>query len=187
MTIEDDNNWAVEAAAGDAEAFARLVRRHSPAIKQMVRGMGLPETDVDDVVQETFLAAWRSLSEYDPTRSVLPWLMRIGINKVRDTQRFRRVRHFLFRAKPLDDEEGRALHSEQAGPEQVAGSQLELAKVRRVLNSIDPSLREALVLTAFVGLSQVEAASALGISLKTIEGRVLRARAKLTDVLSRGK
>ncbi|MBS9726827.1 RNA polymerase sigma factor, partial [Stutzerimonas stutzeri] len=76
MTIEEDNNWAVEAAAGDPAAFARLVRRHSPAITQMVRGMGVPETDVDDVVQETFVSAWRALAEYDPARPVLPWLMR---------------------------------------------------------------------------------------------------------------
>ena len=185
MKIEEDNNWAVEAAAGDPAAFARLVRRHSPAITQMVRGMGVPETDVDDVVQETFVSAWRALAEYDPARPVLPWLMRIGINKVRDTQRFRRVRYFLFKARPIDDEESRTLVSDQAGPEQSASSSLELASVMRVLDSIDPALREALVLTAFVGLSQVEAAAALGISLKTIEGRVLRARAKLASALGR--
>jgi len=111
--------------------------------------------------------------------------MRIGINKVRDTQRFRRVRYFLFKARPIDDEESRSLVSDQAGPEQSASSSLELASVMRVLDSIDPALREALVLTAFVGLSQVEAAAALGISLKTIEGRVLRARAKLASALGR--
>jgi len=83
------------------------------------------------------------------------------------------------------EDEGRTLVSDQAGPEQSASSSLELASVMRVLDSIDPALREALVLTAFVGLSQVEAAAALGISLKTIEGRVLRARAKLASALGR--
>lgn len=184
MTLDADTNWALEAVAGDAEAFACLVRMHAPAVRHLARGMGVPDTDLDDVVQDSFIAAWRSLSEYDPTRPLKPWLMRIGVNKVRDLQRFRRVRHFLFRAASVDEIEPESLAHDQAGPEQIAASQLELAQVMKMLDRLDPKLREALVLTAFVGLSQVEAAATLGVSAKTMEGRVLRARAKLDGLLS---
>ncbi|UPG94300.1 RNA polymerase sigma factor [Luteibacter aegosomatissinici] len=173
------DSWVVAAVAGDTAAFAVGVRAHSAAIKQMARGMGVPETDVDDIVQDTLVAAWRALADFDRSRAFRPWLLRIGVNKVRDLQRFRRVRHFLFGAAPIDQLEPHALPDEAADPARASHAVRELQRVTHVLGQLAPDLREAIVLIGIVGLSQVEAAATLGVSLKTIEGRVLRARAKL--------
>jgi len=180
-----DDNWIAQAIAGDTAAFGACVRRHGAALKQLVRGMGVPETDVDDVVQDTLVAAWRSLAEFDRSRPFRPWLIRIGVNKVRDLQRFRRVRFFLFNAVPMDESEWHAWADDAASPEQASIAQWDLIRVTRILQRLEPDLREAIVLTAFVGLSQVEAATTLGVSLKTIEGRVLRARNKLSGLMDR--
>jgi RNA polymerase sigma-70 factor (ECF subfamily) len=77
------------------------------------------------------------------------------------------------------------LPDEGAGPERTLSAQADLAHIVAILNRIEPGLREAIVLTAFVGMSQAEAAATLGVSLKTVEGRVFRARSRLALYLSR--
>jgi len=182
---EGDDRWISAAVAGDARAFAVGVRQHAPVLKQLARAMGVPDTDVDDVVQDSLIAAWRALAEFDRARPFRPWLVRIAVNKIRDLQRFRRVRYFLFAAMRLGEGEGQALPDEGAGPERTLSAQADLAHIAAILNRIEPGLREAIVLTAFVGMSQAEAAATLGVSPKTVEGRVLRARGKLAQYLAR--
>ena len=180
---ESDNDLAVQAVRGDRRAFAVLVRRHEAKLVQTARGFGLPESDVEDVVQEAFVAAWQRLADYDPGRPFRPWLFRIAVNKMRDQRRHRRVRRFLFGASGLDSAE--AVAGDDPGPEREALGRRQIARVQRVLDGLDRELREALVLTALVGLSHSEAAAALGTSVKGIEGRVLRARRKLAGELEK--
>jgi RNA polymerase sigma-70 factor (ECF subfamily) len=180
-----DNALALSAAGGDRRAFAVLLGRHSAALLQAARGFGLPESDVDDVVQEAFVAAWRNLAAYDPDRPFRAWLFRIAVNKMRDLRRHRRVRRFLFGASALDDDEAITIADDAPDPERQAIARAELQRTRAMLNQLDRELREALVLTAIVGLSQPEAAVALGTSGKAIEGRVARARRRLAVILEK--
>lgn len=180
-----DNALALSAAGGDRRAFAVLVGRHSAALLQAARGFGLPESDVDDVVQEAFVAAWRNLADYDPARPFRAWLFRIAVNKMRDLRRHRRVRHFLFGAGALDANEAIVIADNAPDPERQAIARAELTRIRSMLDGLDHELREALVLTAIVGLSQPEAAAALGTSVKAIEGRVARARHRLAIILEK--
>ncbi|HEY9131766.1 MAG TPA: sigma-70 family RNA polymerase sigma factor [Dyella sp.] len=179
----DDAALARLAIQGDTRAFGELVRRHEAGLAQAARSFGIPETDVDDVVQETCLTAWRHLADYDPTRPFRAWLFRIALNKMRDLYRFRKVRDFLFGAFGLDKAEAASLRDRAPSPEQRAETLAELAEVRVVLQRLDRDMREALVLTAIVGLSQAEAAEALQTTPKGVEGRVTRARAKLAALL----
>jgi RNA polymerase sigma-70 factor (ECF subfamily) len=182
---QSDNDLAVRAASGDRRAFAILVRRHSTGIAKAARGFGLPETDIDDVLQEAFVATWRRLCDYDPARPFRAWLFQIAINKMRDIRRHRRVRGFLFGAATLDDGAAQGVADDAPGPEQHALASQELVHIRSVLDGLDRDLREALVLTAIVGMSQVEAAIALNTSQKGIEGRVARARRQLSASLEK--
>ncbi|CAH0447043.1 RNA polymerase sigma factor CnrH [Ralstonia syzygii subsp. syzygii] len=183
---EADNTLARQATGGDHGAFGVLVRRHGAALAQAARSFGIPATDIDDVVQDTFVAAWRALGDYDDTRPFRAWLFQIGLNKMRDLYRFRKVRHFLFGADDLEHAESAhspGLTDPRPGPERHIAARRELARVVAVLDKLDRGSREAIVLTAIVGMSQPEAAAALGMSLKAIEGRISRARAKLASVL----
>lgn len=184
MTAGDtDDQLAVRAAKGDRRAYSVLARRYGDNLAQAARGFGLPETDIDDVVQEALFAAWRHLAYYDPARSFRGWLFRIAVNKMRDLRRHRRVRRFLFGAGSLDDAE-HMLFDDAPDPERHAIATGDLKRVREVLDGLDRELREAIVLTALVGLSQPEAAETLGISVKSVEGRVGRARRRLAQLLS---
>ncbi len=102
---------------------------------------------------------------------------------MRALHRFRRVRRFLFGASNLDSVESLSLRDDEPDPERRAIAVADLRSLQLVLKSLDRELREALVLTAIVGLSQPEAAIALGTSVKTIEGRVARARRRLAELL----
>ena len=187
MTLEsDDSTLAREASRGNQNAYAQLVRRHRAALNQAARSFGIPETDIDDVVQESLIAAWHHLADYDPSRPFRAWLFRIALNKMRDLQRFRKVRHFLFAAIGFDRTESTALVDASPSPEQHSAARAELDRVVVTLGRLDSHLREALVLTALVGMSQTEAADTLGTTVKTIEGRVTRARAQLSGFLNEG-
>lgn len=179
-----DNELAMRAASGDRRAFAQLVRRHAASLGQAARGFGLPETDIDDVVQEAFVAAWRHLGNYEPIRPFRAWLFHIALNKMRDMRRFQRVRRFFFGAAALDDAASLALPDDRPDPEREAIAAVDLKSVQAMLGKLDHDLREAIVLTAIVGLSQPEAAMALGTSVKSIEGRVARARRQLAHFLA---
>lgn len=185
MNPEDaDRILAAQAASGNQRAFGQLVARHGVALAQAARSFGIPETDVDDVVQDTFVAAWHALDDFDPDRPFRAWLFRIGLNKMRDLYRFRRVRQFLFGDESLGDLElAGGVANDEPGPEQQVAARLELARVASTLGKLDTGSREVIVLTAIVGMSQPEAAAVLGLSVKAVEGRIGRARAKLSALL----
>lgn len=178
-----DNDLVRRAIDGDQRAYGLLVQRHAPALMQTARSLALPESDVDDAIQETFVAAWKHLSQYDPARPFRGWLFRICINKVRDIARYRRVRRFLFGASGLEDTDVQAIQDHAPDAARQAAAAQQLRHVQTVLGEMDRDLREALVLTAIVGLTQPEAAGALGISLKSVEGRVARGRAQLATLI----
>jgi len=181
--IDDDAALARRSAGGDRHAYGVLVRRHSAALGQAARSFGIPETDVDDVVQDTFVAAWRALGDYDAARPFRAWLFGIGLNKMRDLLRLRKVRHFLFGALDIHAQDAPAVPDPSPGPERQAAARRDLAHVTATLGRLDRPLREAIVLTAIVGMSHPEAAAALGTTVKTIEGRVTRARLRLAQLI----
>lgn len=183
MNNETDETLALRARQGEHAAFDALVRRHWGALVQAARSFGVPATDVEDVVQEAFVSAWKALEDFDPARPFRAWLFGIALNKMRDLLRFRKVRSFLFGASDVFDEEAGGISDEGPGPEKQASDRQALRRVSKTLSQLDHSLREALVLTAIVGMSQPEAADSLGVSLKTIEGRVIRARKRLAEIL----
>ena len=111
------------------------------------------------------------------------------MNKMRDLLRFRKVRHFLFGALGLQGDDGNdqaeapQLADPVAGPERTVAARRELDLVVRTLDRLERGQREALVLTAIVGLSQPEAALAMGVTAKALERRIARGRAALAALI----
>ena len=92
----DDRELAAAAAAGDRVAFETLVRRHGPALHRYARRMTRDEAAVSDIVQETFVAAWRQIESFRGDSSPRTWLFAICARKVVDS-------HRVKRAIPIDD------------------------------------------------------------------------------------
>jgi RNA polymerase sigma-70 factor (ECF subfamily) len=155
------------AREGDDVALGELVRRTQPSVWQLCRALG-SAGDEEDLVQETYLRALRSIATYRGDAPVLSWLLSIGrhvcADHVRSRQRSRRL---------LDRLTGNAIDA-------VVHPQ---DPIHDLLQRLDPDRREAFVLTQLIGLSYDEAAATVGCPIGTIRSRVARARADLLDVV----
>jgi RNA polymerase sigma-70 factor (ECF subfamily) len=171
-----DEELARKAAGGDDAAFAELVRRHKDPLYRLLRRYTGDREDAYEAVHEAFIAAWIALTSYDPGRPFGAWLRTIALNKARDRGRRALVRRLLFGTRPLEDTEA----MDVPDPAQAAEGDL-MARERaqaldRAIAALPARLKESLLLTVFDGLSQREAGAILGVSAKTVETRVYRAK-----------
>jgi RNA polymerase sigma-70 factor (ECF subfamily) len=171
------------ALAGEDHAFTLLMRRHKGWLYRFVRRYVGDADAAYEVVQESFVAAWRNLARYDARRSFTSWMRAIALNKCRDRGRREAVRRVFFGADPGGEEVAAA-----PDPQPSADSSLIAAERRRALDRaiamLPAKLKEPLILTAFEELSQQAAGEMLGVSAKTIETRVYRARRRLAELLN---
>lgn len=182
---ESDGALAKRAVAGERTAFNVLVHRYQEPLYRFIRRYVGDADEAYDLLQETMMAAWQALGRYDPDRPALAWLRRIALNKCRDWGRRRTVRQFFFRAAPLEAAGATAVANDDAD-----NVNFNLARLDAAIAALPSQLKEPLLLTAFEGLSQQEAAVALGLTVKAIETRVYRARqflAKAVALAARGE
>lgn len=182
MRTDEDLDLVARARAGEDRAFSELLQRHKLALYGFARRY-VGDTDAVDVVQETFVAAWRALASYDARRPFAVWLRAIALNKCRDRARRLAVRRFILGEK--DDQSPEALAQPDPAP---FGDALLIPAQRRAIiqtaiGKLPAKLKEPLLLTYFYELSQQEAADLLGVTVKTIETRVYRARQQLAELL----
>ncbi len=170
------------AAAGDDQAFERLVRRHKEGVYRLLRRYTADPEEAYEAAHEAFIAAWKALGRYDPGRPFLPWLQTIAINKARDRGRRLVVRRFLFGGAGLDDEAMSVVDPSESAVQTAMDHQL-ARRLDKIIGQLPAAMKEALLLTAFEGYSQDEAGRMLGVSAKTIETRVYRARKLLAQRL----
>src|ERR1700730_18499464 len=91
------------ARQGDSEAFRALVEKHSRSVFRLAYRMTGNEQDAEDVVQESFLRAYRQLGRFESRASFAPWLSRHAANCSGDLMRARQARHDMVRGDSLDE------------------------------------------------------------------------------------
>ena len=181
MTPTDDDAALVRRCiAGEASAQRALVERHRAAIWRLARNATGSHEEAFDIAQEAFVSAFAALSRYDTSRPFGAWLTRIALNKCRDWSRRRAVRRLFEFHMPEGLEAASA--DDAALPDRVVEGRGELAAVSRAIANLPARLKEVLLLRAIEGMSQAETAALLGISEKTVETRLARARGKLSTL-----
>ena len=172
---------AVERAqSGDSDAFRLLVEQHSRAIFRLAYRMTGNEEDAEDVVQETFLRAYRQLSRYEARSSFSTWLYRIASNYSLDLIRMRK-RHEEKRERGSREDHDllQSMPETAPGPDRILyGSQLK-HQVDAALDELSPQERTAFVLRHFEGLSIDEIGQALGTGTNATKHSIFRAVQKL--------
>jgi RNA polymerase sigma factor (sigma-70 family) len=171
-----DAELATRAAAGDQRAYGELVRRHKDGLFRILRRYTGSADEAYEAAQEAFIAAWSALARYDPARPFSAWLRTIAINKARDRGRRTAVRRLLFGTRPFEDSGAFAQPAHGQGADEELIERQDVLALDRAIAQLPPGLRAPLVLTAFDGLSQREAGEILGVTAKTVETRVYRAR-----------
>ena len=152
---------------GDTAAFTTIVDRHAAACTRFATRMLGNREDAEDVTQETFLRAYRSLARYEERQAFRTWLFQILINRCRTAAARRRRRHRMFL---VDDN---AIASASVRP--AAESSDLRAELQRVIDALDPDHREAFLLKHVEQLSYDEMAAATGVGVSALKMRVKRA------------
>ncbi|MGW4498726.1 sigma-70 family RNA polymerase sigma factor [Micromonospora sp. NPDC004336] len=167
---EDDAEitaWALAAGRGDRDAAARFVRATQQQVRRFLAALVSP-AEADDLAQETFLRAVRSVRSFAGRSSGRTWLLAIARRVAADHLRTATSRP---RTVPLTDGHDAADAARSAFDRQVVLEQLVAA--------LPAERREAFVATQLLGLSYAEAAEVCGCPIGTIRSRVARAREDL--------
>ena len=135
----------------------------------------------DDLTQDVFAKVVRQLPRVRDARRLTGWIFRIARNVV--TDHYRRARA----TTPYNEE----VHTDGEAATEVVGREEEQLRqdlnhyVRRVIDGLAPAYRDALLLTEYEGLSQVELAARLGLSVSAAKSRVQRARRMVRETMER--
>lgn len=179
----EDLDLARRAAAGEERAFTLLMRRHKDSLYRFVRRYVGDADAAYDVVQESFVAAWRAVGKFDGRRSFATWLRAIALNKCRDRGRRLAVRRAILGDRDLDSHEAQTVAAPGVSAEAALLDAEAVARLDWAIARLPAKLKEPLLLTYFDALSQQEAADLLGVTVKTIETRVYRARLRLAELV----
>jgi RNA polymerase sigma-70 factor (ECF subfamily) len=169
----DDRDDVQAALAGNEDAFARLVRRHSGGLHRSVARILGDESEAWDVVQLAFVKAWQRLESYNPRWSFATWLYRIGTNLAIDFIRSRSSRERAHRA-------GTEHRLRVVGESHPASNLADHGEVDWLLSqlvvALTPQQRSAFVLREVEGMDTAEVARVLGCSATTVRNHVFQAR-----------
>jgi len=175
---ESDSVAVARVIAGDGDAYRVLVDRHSRSIFRLAYRMTGNAQDAEDVVQETFLRAYRQLHRWEACSSLGTWLYRIAANYSLDLLRGRK-RH----GEAGLTESQHALPSPSPGPDRLLFSNTVQDCVTTTLDELSQQERTAFVLRHFEGQSIVEISAALGLSGAAAKHSIFRAVQKLRRAL----
>lgn len=172
-----------EARRGDRSAFDELVRRTYVDTYTLAVRLTGNEEDARDVVQETYLRAWKSLKRFRGDAAFTTWLYRITANASYTLVDRRRRR----RTSPIEDVPEQIDTRVEARTEDLVGATLGLGELATSLDRLSPSLRSLVILKDVYGLSHEEIAEDLGISVSAAKVRLHRGRKRLREMLDQSE
>lgn len=186
--VQNDTSLVRETLGGNQLSFQLLVERYQGRMFGLVRHYTQNQVEIEDIVQDTFLKAYRRLDSFQHQSSFSTWLHRIAVNTALD---------FLKRAgrnpvQTMEDPElavsggaGETAPSRVTAPAARMEREEIAAVTQEALGELPEIFRTALVLRELEGMAYQEMAEVLGISIGTVESRLFRARARFREALVR--
>lgn len=178
----DAELWSA-AAGGDADAFGALFERHADAVYNHCFRRTADWAVAEDLTSLVFLQAWRRRRAVRMTgETVLPWLLAVANNLLRNADRMsRRQRRLLARLRPAAEPD-----TEPDVGEELAArldDERTMRRIREGLDRLPAADQEVLSLVAWSGLSYADAAVVLEVPVGTVKSRLARARSRLRQML----
>ena len=177
--MQDERAVALRAQQGDPDAFAVLVRQHEEAAFRAAYLIVRDEAEAQDVAQEAFVRAYRSLARFDAGQPFRPWLLRIVTNLAINSRRSAGRREAMSKRYEQYAPRGAAAES----PEQAAMAAERAQRVWEAVGALDRGDQALLYLRYFLDASEEETAVALGRPVGTVKSRLHRALRKLRGVI----
>jgi RNA polymerase sigma-70 factor, ECF subfamily len=182
MDVSEAAAVLARARQGDSDAFRVLVERHSRNAFRLAHRLTGNEQDAEDVVQESFIRAYRQLGRFESRANFGTWLYRIVANCSVDLIRVRQSRRDQSRAESLDEAADIASNA-APGPERLARSAEIERHVASALSQLSPLERAAFTLRHYEGRSIDEIGRMLGLGTSATKHSVFRAVRKLRAAL----
>jgi RNA polymerase sigma-70 factor (ECF subfamily) len=155
---------------GESADLAELFELTEPVVRRLVGRLSGDRDAIDDLVQETYLRAWRGLSQFQKTSRFSTWLFRIAVNV---TQTWRKSRRPILTLLESDEKAG-------ANSSDISDRAL-LEAYERALDRLPPDLKATFVLHESEGLSYRDVAETLQCPIGTVMSRLHRARARILE------
>jgi RNA polymerase sigma-70 factor (ECF subfamily) len=187
--MDADLELVGKARDGDLDAFEALVQRHQHRLVHFARLMVTNPSDAEDVAQEAFLRAYRSLGQFRGQSAFKTWLYQIATNVARTHLAKRRDRAEVQEPEMGGDAGGERRERASGARREVASAEnlerrvIAHDQLRRALNDLPQDWKDAVVLRDIEGLDYREIAEVLGIPMGTVESRIFRGRQRLKAAL----
>lgn len=175
MTADRDADQIKRAAGGDPAAIRAIVVRNTAPLHALAFRMLRSQEDAEEVVQETFLRAWKALPNWKPKAQLSTWLHRVALNLCYDRLRKRRE-HVM--AEPPD------IVDDGPGPQGQLERRQDIERVHGAIAQLPERQQAALSLCALEGYTNKMAAEILDVSVDALESLLSRARRQLRTILS---
>jgi RNA polymerase sigma-70 factor (ECF subfamily) len=185
--IENTHYSLEDLQSGDRDAFEAIVDEYSPKLHRLALRMLGDPFEAEDVLQETFLKAYKNIGQFEGRSQFGTWLYRIAANEA--LMRLRKnAPDMVAIDEPIELPDGNLVTRELKDwcclPEAEFMTGEAQSKLDSAIAELSPALRSTFVLRDLQGLSTRESAEILNISEAAIKTRLLRARLQLRDSLS---
>jgi RNA polymerase sigma factor (sigma-70 family) len=176
--LSEDNSLIQMALAGQTECYSVLMARHTIAIRRSIKSIVGNISEVDDIVQNTFLRAWIHLAHFRFESSFRTWITRVAMNEALSLYRKQKSRPACVAVMNLE-----VFSSNSDSPEQILALLEMRARVRMAVRGLPRKYRDILTLCDLEELSHQETARRLKATITTVKTRLFRARHMLSDAL----
>jgi len=184
----DEAALVAKAQKGGVEAFTELVNRYESNIFRLARHITQSPEDAEDVLQETFLKAYEHLVDFQGNSKFYTWLVRIAVNQSLMKLRKRKNDASVSLDEPYDTGEEnltREIAVWDPNPELLYSREEMRAILEKAVESLPPTFRAVFALRDIEELSTEETAAMLDLSIPAVKSRLLRARLRLREKLTR--
>lgn len=184
--LDADTELMLEVRDGDDEAFATLVRRYQSRVVGLAyRYIGDRES-AEDLAQEAFLRVYKARERYEPRAKFSTWLYRIVVNLCLNEIRWRKGRPAMALAVATETSSNLNVDVTDNEPEPIQTMQdAELAEtIREIIGTLPENQRIAILLNKYEGLSYIEVAESMELSVMAVKSLLTRARVKIKEKLA---
>ena len=181
-----DAKLVARVQAGDKAAFDLLVLKYQRKILRLLSRMLRDQSEIEDVMQEAFIKAYRALPQFRGDSAFYTWLYRIAINTARNwmaSQSRRPSSPSLHQSEDGETFDEIDNLTDNNTPESLLASREIAASVNVTIQALPAELRTAIVLREIEGLSYEEIAQAMGCPIGTVRSRIFRAREAIATKL----
>lgn len=173
----DESTLIRRAAGGDVSAWEPLMLLHQEAVFRLAYLLLGDPDEAEDVAQETFLRAWKSLQRFDLTRPLRPWLLSIASNlasnRRRSAGRYVAALMRAFRSEPVSS----------SSLEEKSVQHLQAGDLWKAVQGLRVPDQQVIYLRYFLDLSVAETAQALDVAEGTVKSRLSRALERLRGII----